>query len=312
MKNKHVPVMIEEIKSYIPANKELNIIDATFGGGGYSKIFLENFKIRKLIAIDRDPLSNFFAKKLSEKYSNFKLINGCFGEVDNLIEKHNLDNDTQFDLIIFDLGLSTNQLEDPKRGFSFLTNSPLNMGMGNNKKTVMSVINNYSENELANIFYKFGEEKFSRKIAKKIVNARKIKNIENTEELSSLIKQSYKNKSKIDPATRTFQALRIYVNDELNELSKALEKSLSFLKVKGKIIIVSFHSLEDRLVKDFFNHNSGKRWRSSRHYPELADDGPITLKLITKKPIRPSDLETNINPRSRSARLRIAEKISIN
>ena len=100
MKNKHIPVMIEEIKSYIPANKELNVIDATFGGGGYSKIFLENFKIRKLIAIDRDPLSNFFAKKLSEKYSNFKLINGCFGEVDNLIEKHNLEFDEKFGKII--------------------------------------------------------------------------------------------------------------------------------------------------------------------------------------------------------------------
>ena len=312
MKNKHIPVMIEEVKSYIPINKKLNIIDATFGGGGYSKIILENFKIGKLIAIDRDPLSNFFAKKLSEKYNNFKLINGCFGEIDNIIEKENLDNKTQFDLIIFDLGLSTNQLEDPKRGFSFLTNSPLNMGMGKNTKTVLDVINKYSEDQLSNIFYKFGEEKFSRKIAKKIINARKIKDIENTNELSTIIKQSYNKKSKIDPATRTFQALRIYVNDELNELSKALEKSLNLLKIKGKIIIVSFHSLEDRLVKDFFNHNSGKRWRSSRHYPELADDGPITLKLITKKPIRPSDLETNINPRSRSARLRVAEKISIN
>ena len=312
MENKHIPVMIEEVKSYIPINKELNIIDATFGGGGYSKVFLENFKIGKLIAIDRDPLSNFFAKKLTEKYNNFKLINGCFSEIDNLIQNDNLDNKTQFDLIIFDLGLSTNQLEDPTRGFSFLTNSPLHMGMGNNKKTVLDVINNYSENELANILFKFGEEKFSRKIAKKIINARKIKDIENTKELSLLIKQSYKNKSKIDPATRTFQALRIYINDELNELSKALEKSLNLLKVKGKIITVSFHSLEDRLVKDFFNRNSGKRWRSSRHYPELADDGPITLKLITKKPIRPSDLETKINPRSRSAKLRVAEKISIN
>ena len=310
MENKHIPVMIEEVKSYIPANKELNIIDATFGGGGYSKIFLENFKIGKLIAIDRDPLSNFFAKKLSEKYNNFKLINGCFGEIDNLIENDNLNNKTQFDLIIFDLGLSTNQLEDPKRGFSFLTNSPLNMGMGENRKTVLDVVNKYSENELSNIFYKFGEEKFSRRIAKKIINVRKIKEIENTKELSSIIKQSYKNKSKIDPATRTFQALRIYVNDELNELSKALEKSLNLLKVKGKIITVSFHSLEDRLVKDFFNHNSGKRWRSSRHYPELADDGPITFKLITKKPIRPNEQELKINPRSRSARLRIAQKIN--
>ena len=210
MENKHIPVMIEEVKSYIPVNKELNIIDATFGGGGYSKIFLENFKIGKLIAIDRDPLSNFFAKKLSDKYNNFKLINGCFGEIDNLIENDNLNNKTQFDLIIFDLGLSTNQLEDQKRGFSFLTNSPLNMGMGNNKKTVLDVINNYSENELADILYKFGEERFSRKIAKKIINARKIKDIENTKELSLLIKKSYKNKSKIDPATRSFQALRIY------------------------------------------------------------------------------------------------------
>ncbi len=312
MENKHIPVMIEEVKSYIPINKKLNIIDATFGGGGYSKIILENFKIGKLIAIDRDPLSNFFAKKLSAKYNNFKLINGCFGEIDNLIEKENLNNTSQFDLIIFDLGLSTNQLEDPKRGFSFLTNSPLNMGMGHNKKTVLDVINKYSEDQLSNIFYKFGEEKFSRKIAKKIINARKIKDIESTNELSNIIKQSYNKKSKIDPATRTFQALRIYINDELNELSKALEKSLNLLKVQGKIITVSFHSLEDRLVKDFFNHNSGKRWRSSRHYPELTDDGPITLKLITKKPIRPSDLETKINPRSRSAKLRIAEKISIN
>ncbi len=312
MENKHIPVMIEEVKSYIPINKKLNIIDATFGGGGYSKIILENFKIGKLIAIDRDPLSNFFAKRLSQKYNNFKLINGCFGEIDKLIEKENLNNKIQFDLIIFDLGLSTNQLEDPKRGFSFLTNNPLNMGMGKNKKTVLDVINKYSEDQLSNIFYKFGEEKFSRKIAKKIINARKIKIIENTNELSTIIKQSYNKKSKIDPATRTFQALRIYVNDELNELSKALEKSLNLLKVKGKIIIVSFHSLEDRLVKDFFNHNSGKRWRSSRHYPELTDDGPITLKLITKKPIRPSDLETKINPRSRSAKLRIAEKILIN
>ena len=162
MENKHIPVMIEEVKSYIPVNKELNIIDATFGGGGYSKIFLENFKIGKLIAIDRDPLSNCFAKKLSEKYNNFKLINGCFSEIDNLIGNDNLANKLQFDLIIFDLGLSTNQLEDPKRGFSFLSNSPLNMGMGNNKKTVLDVINNYSENELADILYKFGEEKFSR------------------------------------------------------------------------------------------------------------------------------------------------------
>ena len=121
--------------------------------------------------------------------------------------------------------------------------------------------------------------------------------------------KSIKN-SKIDPATKTFQALRIYVNDELNELTKALNKSLDLLSQKGKIIIVSFQSLEDRIVKDFLNHNSGKRWRSSRHYPELVEDGPIALNLITKKPIRPSDEEINKNPRSRSAKLRVGEKLN--
>ena len=145
---------------------------------------------------------------------------------------------------------------------------------------------------------------------------RKIKLINDTLELAEIISESVptknKKQNKIHPATKTFQALRIYINDEINELKSSLKKTINVLAKDGLLIVVSFQSLEDRIVKDFFNHNSGKRWRSSRHYPELADDGPITLKLITKKPIRPSDLETKINPRSRSAKLRVAEKISIN
>ncbi|PPR55578.1 MAG: Ribosomal RNA small subunit methyltransferase H, partial [Alphaproteobacteria bacterium MarineAlpha5_Bin2] len=219
----------------------------------------------------------------------------------------------KFDVIIFDLGLSSNQLDNRDRGFSFKYDGPLDMVMGSSSTKASDIINSYPEEQLANIIYKFGDERLSRRIAKNIVKSRKIKFIMTTKELAKLIKQSFTtqqiHKSKIHPATKTFQALRIYVNDELNELSLALNKSINLLSAKGRLIIVSFQSLEDRIVKDFFNHNSGKRWRSSRHYPELVDEGPITFNIITKKPIRPSEREILNNPRSRSAKLRVGEKI---
>ena len=314
MENKHIPVMLDQVKSFIPIDKKINVLDATFGGGSYSKSILENFNVGKLVAIDRDPIAKFFAEELIDKFKNFSLLNGCFSKIDELILNQENNKKNEFDIIIFDLGISSNQLDNSERGFSFMRKGPLDMGMGNNNLKVSEVINTYSEFELAKIIFEFGEERFSRKIAKNIINARKIKFIENTLELSDIIKKSFRmkdvNKSKIDPSTKTFQALRIYVNDELNEINKALNKSLNLLRVNGKIIIVSFQSLEDRIVKDFLNHNSGKRRRSSRHYPELADDGPITLKLITKKPIRPSEKEVIYNRRSRSAKLRVGEKIN--
>ncbi len=314
IENKHIPVMLDEINSFIPKDKKINIIDATFGGGGYSKSILNNFDVGRLIAIDRDPVSKVFAEEIINKFKNFSLINERFSKIDELVLKEKKGKKKDFDVIIFDLGVSSNQIDYPSRGFSFKSDGPLDMRMGNNSKKVSEIINNYPEEELANIIYKFGEEKFSRRIAKKIVEARKIKIIESTKELAKLIKSSFAigqiKKFKIDPATKTFQALRIYVNDELNELSLALNKSIDLLKDQGKIIIVSFQSLEDRIVKDFLYYNSGKRWRSSRHYPELVDEGQITLKLITKKPIRPSELEVNINPRSRSAKLRVGVKIN--
>ena len=191
---------------------------------------------------------------------------------------------------------------------------PLDMDMGGSKIRASEIINNFSEKKLADIFFELGEEKYSKRIARNIVKHRKIRLINSTKRLSELIKESIpktnSKKRKINPATKTFQALRIYVNDELNELKKALSKSSQLLNKEGKLIVVSFQSLEDRIVKDFFNHNSGKRWRSSRHYPELADMGPITFKLITKKPIRPREWEIQKNPRSRSAKLRVVQKIN--
>ena len=312
--NIHEPVMLEEVKKFIPVTKKINIIDATFGGGGYSKALLEEYNVNQLIAIDRDPITEVLAEDLSKRYKNFKIINGCFSKIDELIYLNCKNKTKKFDIIIFDLGLSSNQINDPKRGFSFMKEGPLDMNMGGSKVRASEVINNFSERKLADIFFELGEEKYAKRIARNIVKQRKIKLINNTKKLSELIKESIpktnSKKIKINPATKTFQALRIYVNDELNELKTALSKSSQLLNKEGKLIVVSFQSLEDRIVKDFFNHNSGKRWRSSRHYPELADMGPITFKLITKKPIRPQEWEIQKNPRSRSAKLRVAQKIN--
>ena len=312
MKNKHIPVMLEEVKSFIPNSKNINVIDATFGSGGYSSSIIKEFKVNQLIAIDRDPISEIFAKELKNKYINFKLVNDKFSNIDRIIKEVN-SRDKKYDVIIFDLGVSSNQLDNANRGFSFQKEGPLDMNMGTSSTKAYEVVNLYEEKKLADIIFKLGEEKFSRRIAKNIVISRKVKLISSTSELAKIVSDSIpfskiKNK-RIHPATKTFQALRIYVNDEINELRTSLKKTINILNKDGLLIIVSFQSLEDRIVKDFFNHHSGKRWRSSRHYPELVDSGSITFKIITKKPLRPSDTEINLNPRSRSAKLRVAQKI---
>ena len=312
MKNKHIPVMLEEVKSFIPNRKNINVIDATFGSGGYSSSIIKDFKVNQLIAIDRDPISEIFAKELKNKYINFKLVNDKFSNIDRIIKEVN-SRDKKYDVIIFDLGVSSNQLDNANRGFSFQKEGPLDMNMGTSSTKAYEVVNLYEEKKLADIIFKLGEEKFSRRIAKNIVISRKVKLISSTSELAKIVSDSIPfnkiKKIRIHPATKTFQALRIYVNDEINELRTSLKKTINILNKDGLLIIVSFQSLEDRIVKDFFNHHSGKRWRSSRHYPELVDSGSITFKIITKKPLRPSDIEINLNPRSRSAKLRVAQKI---
>jgi len=311
MINNHIPVMLNEVKSFLPINKNINLIDATFGGGGYSKAILEEFKVKNLIAIDRDPISKIFFNELTKKYQNIEFFNEKFSKIDELIYKSKYSNE-KFDVIIFDLGVSSNQIDNSDRGFSFQNEGPLDMKMGLSAQNAYEIVNSFDESKLSNIFFELGEEKHSRRIAKNIIKKRTIKPIDSTKELSDIIKKSLplsNSKNKIHPATKAFQAIRIYVNDELNELKKALEKSESLLTQNGLLIIVSFQSLEDRIVKDYFNHKSGKRWRSSRHLPDLGDLGPITLKIITKKPLRPKDFEINNNPRSRSAKLRVAQKI---
>ena len=312
MENLHNSVMINEIISFLPLKKSINVIDATFGGGGYSKTILEKFNVNQLLAIDRDPISKIFAKEIKSKFSNFILINDTFSKIEEIVNNTKF-KDKKFDIILFDIGTSSNQIDNAQRGFSFNKSGPLDMRMGSSNKNAYDIINKYDEKNLADIIYQYGEERYSRVIAKEIVKNRKIKFISDTIELSNIIKKCLpkKNqlKNKIHPATKTFQAIRIYVNDELNELKTSLEKTLKILNKDGLILVVSFQSLEDRIVKDFFNHNSGKRWRSSRHYPELPDKLATQLKIITKKPILPSASEILENPRSRSAKLRVAQKI---
>ena len=312
MENLHNSVMINEIISFLPLKKSINVIDATFGGGGYSKTILEKFNVNQLLAIDRDPISKIFAKEIESKFSNFTLINDKFSKIEEIVNNTKF-KDKKFDIILFDIGTSSNQIDNAQRGFSFNKSGPLDMRMGTSDKKAYDIINNYEEKNLADIIYQYGEERYSRVIAKEIVKNRKIKFISDTIELSNIVKKCLpkKNqlKNKIHPATKTFQAIRIYVNDELSELKTSLEKTLKILNKDGLILVVSFQSLEDRIVKDFFNHNSGKRWRSSRHYPELPDKLATQLKIITKKPILPSASEILENPRSRSAKLRVAQKI---
>ena len=286
-KLKHHPVMVDEIISYLAPEKLKTYVDCTFGQGGYSKKILEKTNCN-IIAIDRDKDAIEHAKLLKKKYpKNFIFCVNNFSRLDQVLKNNDI---KKIDGLIFDLGISNTQLNNPTRGFSFSNNGPLDMRMDieNLDLTAQKIINEFDQHNLSDIFYYYGEEKNSRQIARKIIEFRKKKEISTTFELVELIKKVniYKKKH---PATRVFQALRIFINDELNELDLTLKKSLLFLKKNGKIITVAFHSLEDKVIKNFFSRNKG------------------LLKILTKKPVTPNEKEVKINPRSRSARMRVAE-----
>ena len=188
MNNLHKPVMLNEIKSFLPNDKSINVIDATFGGGGYSKAILENFSVNQLLAIDRDPIAKIFAKDLEGRYHNFSLVNDRFSRIDKIVEQNKL-KEKKFDFIIFDLGTSSNQIDNNERGFSFNNDGPLDMRMGLGDKNAIEIVNKYNEKELAKIIYEYGEERYSRIIAREIVKSRKIKYISKTSELSNIIKK---------------------------------------------------------------------------------------------------------------------------
>ena len=300
---KHFPVLLNEVISIISPLYGGTFIDCTFGQGGYSKKILENKK-NKIFAIDRDCDSKNIVNQFKKNYpKRFNFENKKFSEIINL--SNNIEN---LKGVIFDLGYSTLQIKDPEKGLSFNSKGKLNMRMGLNSFSADYVVNKLGQKELEKILKVFGEEKKSKIISKRIVSFRKNKNIQ-TEDLVNIINSIKKKKfSKIHNATKVFQALRIVVNSEISELIYGLINSFKILPVGGVIVIVTFHSIEDKIVK-FFLKNYSENKNVSRYLPPSVEKKNL-FKLIDKKPTIPSKKETSINPASRSAKLRYGIKLN--
>jgi 16S rRNA (cytosine1402-N4)-methyltransferase len=299
---KHYPVMLKKILSIISPQHGGTFIDCTFGGGGYSKEILK-FKNTKVVGIDRDALTKKYADQLLEKFpKRFIFHQEKFSNLDKIVGK-----ESKPKAIIFDLGLSSFQLADRERGFSFESKNFLNMEMGINKYTAYDVVNNLDKKSLSQIIKIFGEEKDGKRIANRIAKYRKNKPIETSEELASIINQVKKNynKYKKNPATKTFQAIRIFVNEELSELILGLINATKILSNGGILLVISFHSLEDKIVKNFFNLYSNLKNNPSRYMPE-EENKKILFKMVRKKPTIADVKEIDENNRSRSAKLRYA------
>ena len=299
---KHYPVMLDQILSIISPQHGGTFIDCTFGGGGYSRAILK-YPGTEVFAIDRDKITEQYANNLSKKFPNrFNFFRSKFSNLNQVISSN-----IKPKAIIFDLGLSSIQLQDNQRGFSFNSKSFLSMEMGINKYTAYNVINNLDKRYLSNIIKIFGEEKDGKAIANAINKYRITNSIKTSDELVKIIKKAKKNYNsfKKNPATKTFQAIRILVNQELTELILGLIEATKILKKDGILIVVSFHSLEDKIVKYFFSLYSNFKQNPSRYLPSKENKSQL-FKLLSKKPLIPSQKEVYQNKKSRSAKLRYA------
>lgn len=300
----HIPVLLKEVIDVLDIRPNGIYVDGTFGAGGYTEAILNAAPNVRVFAIDQDETAIAAGQNLVQKYApRLTLIHGRFGDMANLI-------DEPVDGIVLDIGVSSMQIDQPQRGFSFQKDGPLDMRMGQTGQTAADVVNTFKESDLADIFYEYGEEKASRRIARKIVERRVQKKFETTLDLADVIRSCLPRKpGEIDAATRTFQALRIYVNDELGELKRGLQGAKRLLNPNGILAVVSFHSLEDRIVKNFMAQESGHIPNPSKYMPEVQKKAP-SFEILTKKPITPSAAELSDNPRARSSRLRAARRLS--
>ena len=300
---KHYPVLLNEILSIISPQNGGTFIDCTFGQGGYSKEILK-FSNTKVIAFDRDSKCKEIADSLKKKNKDrFTFFNKKFSEIKDLESDFK-----NIRAVIFDLGFSYSQIKDPEKGLSFDNKGPLNMRMGKNNFSAEDVINKLDQKDLELIFKYFGEDKDFKKISKNIIREREKKLID-TPELVKIINYSKKNRNKkINNATKIFQAIRVFVNKEISELINGLIESVKLVNTNGLIVVVTFNSIEDKIVKYFFKSLSDKQ-KVSRYFPEPSEKKNI-LNLIQKKPITPSEKEIKINYPSRSAKLRYAIKIN--
>ena len=297
-RRKHIPVMLKEVLSSLKPQAGEIYVDATFGYGGYTEAILETAPC-KIIALDRDPNVKVRANEFKNRYGErFEFRAGRFGDFADLVHE-------KIGGAVFDVGVSSMQLDDAERGFSFAKDAELDMRMSCEGKSAKDIVNFCSEKELADILYQYGEERKSRQIAARIVEQRRRKKIETTTELAEIVYSVIHRKpGDIDPATRTFQALRIAVNDELGELERGLKGATARLIPGGRLVVVDFHSLEDRIVKNYFKENGGKKVRISKYAPELAQDDSLFSEV--SKVMVPTAEECKVNPRARSAKLRFA------
>ena len=305
LEKKHFPVMLNEVIRICSPEKGGNFIDCTFGGGGYTKALLK-FPRTNVVAIDRDKSVEKKARELKKQYSGrFDFYNEKFSNLNKIIKDN-----YRADAIIFDLGISSLQLTDMTRGFSFNSKDKIDMNMGLASISAEEIINNCDINNLKMIIKIFGDEKEASKIARNIIKARQIKKISKVDQLVEIIERSKKKiyTKKINACTKTFQALRIFVNKETTELVEGIIKATKLVKPGGKIIVISFHSIEDKIVKFYFSNYSKNKSKPSRYLPEEKNKQDILFEEYRKNLLKPSEEEIKLNRPSRSAKLRFATR----
>lgn len=309
MSEKHISVLLDETIDSLNLSDGSLVVDATLGYGGHSQVILQKIKRGHLFAFDQDSEAiRHSTDRLMSIGTNFTIVESNFKNIKNKLNELGV---FKVNSIMFDLGVSSPELDDADRGFSYHKDAKLDMRMNQKQDfSAYELINEYTEAQLKNIFYKYGESKFSNSIAKKIVRYRENKKIENTLELVEIIKSSVpmKERLKKHPARQIFQAIRIEVNDELNVLKFALKEALDLLDVGGRLSVITFHSLEDKIVKKYFKEMTDIN-PLLKGMPNVNDDLLPNYKLITKKPTIPSEEEIDKNPRSRSAKLRVIERV---
>lgn len=299
----HIPVLRNEVIAALAPRAGAHYVDGTFGGGGYARALLETADCR-VLGIDRDPDAIARGAKLVAEFGNrLTLVHGPFSAMDSFVR--------ETDGVVLDLGVSSFQFDEPERGFSFREDGPLDMRFAKEGMSAADFVNTADEATLAEVIARFGEERHARRIARAIVAARPLTRTAALAQIVSKALGPQAQRYAVHPATRTFQALRIYVNDELGELTRGLEAAARILRPKGRLAVVSFHSLEDRIVKRFLGERGTRKAGGSRHLPETKKAAEPEFRVLTQKPIVPKDEEISENPRARSARLRAAERLPV-
>ena len=303
----HVPVMLAEVLDALNLRDGGHYVDGTFGGGGYSRAILEACECR-VLGIDRDPDAIARGQALVAAYpGRLTLMHGTFSDMDRLLEESG---EPATNGVVLDLGVSSFQFDEPARGFSFRADGPLDMRMSTEGMSAADFLNTADEREIADVLLRYGEERQARRIARAIVKARPVSRTLELAELVADVLGPAAARLPIHPATRTFQALRIHVNDELGELTRALEAATGILAPAGRLAVVSFHSLEDRIVKRYLTETGKPAAQPSRHAPQVTRQNKPQYRLIGSRPLTPGEAELHANPRARSAKLRAAERLA--